>query len=46
MLANLLEKKPGSYLKDIMLDLEKKILANVLDNDINSLKEYIINNYN
>lgn len=44
-IAKILNKKPGKYIKDITLDLEKKILNNELDNEYEKIKEYILNNY-
>ena len=44
-IAKLLNKKPGSYLKEIIGDLEYKILHNELNNNLEDLKKYIIENY-
>ncbi|MDD3187621.1 MAG: hypothetical protein PHD02_04070 [Bacilli bacterium] len=44
-ILNLLNKKPGKFLKQIIGDLEINILNFNLDNDYNSLKDYIIANY-
>ena len=44
-IANVLDSKPGSYLKEIIIDLEYKILHNDLINDNKILKEYILKNY-
>ena len=44
-IANLINKKPGAYLKEIINDLEYKILHKELENNIDDLKKYIIKNY-
>lgn len=44
-ISKVLNKIPGSYIKDIMEDLEKNILNNKLNNNYDEIKEYIINNY-
>ena len=44
-IACILEKAPGSYLKNIVLDLEKKIVSNELKNDKVDINNYIINKY-
>lgn len=41
----LLNKDGGSYLRKIFLDLENKILDNIIKNEKEVLKEYILNNY-
>ena len=40
-----LNKEPGAFLKDIIKDLEYKILNNLLLNEKNELEKYITNNY-
>ena len=44
-ISQLLNKKPGNYLKEIFKDLEKKIIYNNLPNDKESIKKYILDNY-
>jgi len=44
-IVKILEKQPGSYLKDIMKDIEEKIVRNTLDNEYEKIKEYIIKKY-
>lgn len=44
-IMDILNKKPGSYLKTIFSDIEKKIVLGELINDNNVLAEYIICNY-
>lgn len=44
-IANVLNKEPGNYLKEITNDIEKKIVYGTLENDKEVLKKYIINNY-
>ena len=44
-IANILHKKPGSYLSNIIDDIELKIVNLELDNNRDTLVEYIINNY-
>ena len=43
-ICELLNRKPGKYLKDIFNDLEYKIVNKLLLNDKDKIKEYIINN--
>ena len=45
-ISEILNKKPGDYIKEIMLEVEKNILNNKLDNNNEDIKKYIINNYN
>ena len=45
-ICHLLKRKSGPFLKDILNDLEYKILKKELINEQNVLEEYIINNYN
>ena len=44
-IANLLNKEPGDYLKEIISDLEQKILENKILNNKETLEKYILNNY-
>ena len=44
-IANMLHKKPGSYITDIINDLEKKIVNLELENKKDILIEYIISKY-
>ena len=44
-ICNILNKKPGAFLKDIIQDLEVNILHKSLKNKEKNLKEYITNNY-
>lgn len=44
-IANILNKKPGSFIKDILKDIEKQIVYGKLDNDEKLIKEYILNKY-
>lgn len=43
-ISELLERKPGSYIKDIVTNLEINILDGKLDNSYEELKKYIIEN--
>ena len=43
--AEILNKEPGKYIKDIIEDIEKKILENKLNNNYEDLKKYIIKEY-
>lgn len=43
-ICNVLNKKPGPFLKDILTELENKILDNCLENDKEILIEYLSNN--
>jgi len=45
-IANFLNRKPGSYIKQIIIDLEKNIVEDKLSNDVDSIKEYICSTYN
>ena len=44
-IAKILEREPGNYLRDILLDIECKIVNGELDNDYDSLCDYIKSNY-
>ena len=44
-IANILNKEPGNYLSDILLDIENKIVMNEIDNEHDILCEYVKNNY-
>lgn len=44
-IAGILNKEPGHYLSDIMLDIEKKIINLEVNNDYDGLCEYVKNNY-
>ena len=42
---NILNLKPGKYLKDIILDVEREILYRRLENKKESICNYIIKKY-
>ena len=44
-ICNLLDKKPGSFLKNIIKDIEEKLVLKQLKNDKESLEQYIIEKY-
>ena len=44
-IAKILDKEPNSYIKDIMDDIEMKIIFGDLDNKYDILKKYILDNY-
>lgn len=44
-IANILSKEPGSYIKDIISDLEENIVNNRLNNDYDDIKNYIKEKY-
>ena len=44
-IPNILNKKPGKYIKDIISSVEKEILSGKLNNNNDDIKNYIINNY-
>lgn len=44
-IMTVLNKEPGSYLKDIYLDIEKEILYRRLSNEKDRICEYILNKY-
>lgn len=44
-IANILYRKPGKYLKEIMDDIELKIIYNKLENDKDKIIDYIKKNY-
>jgi tRNA nucleotidyltransferase (CCA-adding enzyme) len=45
-ISKILNKEPNNYIKEIMTILEKEIINNNLDNNEESLKKYILENYN
>lgn len=45
-ISQILDKKPGEYIKEIMEDLEKNILNDKLNNEYDDIKNYIEINYN
>ena len=45
-ICELLNKKPGKYLKEIFDDLEYNIVNKLLENDKDKIKEYILSKYN
>ena len=44
-IANLLNKPVGPYIKDILTDIEKKIINKQLGNNVEVLKKYILKEY-
>ena len=44
-ITTILNKKPGKYIKEIIVDIEKNILNNKLRNDKEEIKNFILNNY-
>lgn len=44
-IMDILNKKGGSYIKDVLSELENKVLNNEIKNDYNSLKNYIVEKY-
>ena len=44
-ICEILNKRPGKYLKEILNDIEYKLVNKELENDNNVLRTYIINNY-
>ncbi len=44
-IAKILKKEPGSYIKDIVVDIEEKILNNELNNNYDDIKKYISDKY-
>ena len=44
-IANILNREPGNYIKEITKDIEKKIVYGELDNKREVLEKYIISNY-
>ena len=44
-ICELLDRKPGKYLKDIYNDLEYKLVNKILENDKDKMKEYILYNF-
>lgn len=44
-ICNILKKEPGRFIRDILNDVEDKILNEEIVNDEESLKDYLINNY-
>ncbi len=44
-ICNLLNKAPGPFLKEIIRDLEMNIVNKELENDISTLKQYVLKKY-
>lgn len=44
-ISKLLNKKPGKYIKEILIDIEKNILNGNIKNSKEEIKEFILNNY-
>lgn len=44
-ICELLNKEPGAFLKEIIGDLEDKILCGILDNEKEEIKKYILKTY-
>lgn len=44
-ICEILGERPGKFLKEIISDIEEKILNGILENDKNILKTYILNHY-
>lgn len=44
-ICEILNREPGSFLKDIIKDLEDKILSGILKNEKEDIKDYILRNY-
>ena len=44
-IAHVLGKKPGSYIKEIINDLEKQIIYKTIDNTKENIVSYIVGNY-
>ena len=44
-ICSILDKKPGKFLKDIINDIEYKLVNKELENDNEILRNYIVNNY-
>lgn len=45
-IADILKRKPGSYLKEIMSKVEEEIVNKNLENNYEKIEKYIIDNYN
>ena len=44
-IAKILNKEPGNYLSDILIDIENKIITSDINNDYDSLVNYVKSNY-
>ena len=44
-IAKVLKKEPGNYIKNIIDDIEKKIVDGIINNDRDELVKYIVDNY-
>lgn len=44
-IIKLLKREPGNYLSDILSDIERKIVIGDINNNYDSLANYVINNY-
>ena len=45
-IPTILNKEPDNYIKEIMQDIEKQIIYSKLENNYNSIREYILKKYN
>lgn len=45
-IPTILNKEPDNYIKNIMKEIEKQIISSKLENDYNSIKDYILKKYN
>lgn len=44
-ICELLNKEPGSFLREIIMDLEDKLLSGIINNEKEDIKEYILSVY-
>ena len=44
-IANCLKKQPGKYIREILDDIEEKIVCGTLDNDKDKILDYVFNKY-
>ena len=44
-ISNILNREPGDYLSEILIDIEKKIIDGEIDNKYDNIANYVRNNY-
>ena len=45
MISKIINKPPGSYLKEIFNDVEKQVVLGNIENNYLAIEKYIIENY-
>ena len=44
-IAKILNREPGNYLSDILVDIEREIIMGNIDNDYENISKYVLDNY-